>query len=129
MTAVAEKTGAWLENLANQPPAPAWLQPLRDAAFARFAELGFPTTHNEECPLTNVAPIARTTFAAGRQDLAGRRARSDKGSIQLFFVNGHLLNRPESLPKGLEAGGLADYPAAAAQHLGKNASRPLGRLS
>ena len=122
MTAVAEQTGAWLEHFTNQPPAPSWLQPLRDAAFARFAELGFPTTHNEEWRFTNVAPIARTTFAAGRQDLAGVDARSDKGSIQLFFVNGHLLNRPESLPKGLEAGGLADYPAAAAQHLGKYAS-------
>src|ERR1035437_533165 len=115
MTAVAEQTGAWLEQFTKQPAAPACLQPLRDAAFARFAELGFATTHNEEWRFTNVAPIARTTFAAGRQDLAGVDARSDKGSVQLFFVNGHLFNRPESLPKGLEAGGLAAYPAAAAR--------------
>src|ERR1022692_2957691 len=95
MTAVAEQTGAWLEQFTKQPAAPAWLQALRDAAFARFTALGFPTTHNEEWRFTNVAPIARTTFAAGRQDLAGVDARSDKGSIQLFFVNGHLLkNRP-----------------------------------
>src|ERR1039457_688983 len=62
MTAVAEQTGAWLEHFTNQPPAPAWLQSLRDAAFARFAALGFPTTHDEEWRFTNVAPIARTAF-------------------------------------------------------------------
>jgi Fe-S cluster assembly protein SufD len=64
MSAVAEQTGAWLEQFTSQLPAPAGLQPLRDAAFARFAELGFPTTHNEEWRFTNVAPIARTTFTA-----------------------------------------------------------------
>jgi Fe-S cluster assembly protein SufD len=62
MSAVAEQTVAWLEHFTNQPPAPAWLQSLRDRAFARFAELGFPTTHNEEWRFTNVAPIARTAF-------------------------------------------------------------------
>jgi Fe-S cluster assembly protein SufD len=60
MSAVAEQTVAWLEHFTNQPPAR--LQSLRDAAFARFAELGFPTTHNEEWRFTNVAPIARTAF-------------------------------------------------------------------
>src|ERR1039457_1287265 len=62
MSAVAEQTGHWLDLFTNQAPAPAWLQSLRDAAFARFAELGFPTTHNEEWRFTNVAPIARTAF-------------------------------------------------------------------
>src|ERR1035437_5797614 len=62
MSAVAEQTGAWLEHFTNQPPAPAWLQSLRDAAFARFAALGFPTTHHEEWRFTNVSAIARTAF-------------------------------------------------------------------
>src|ERR1017187_7372214 len=62
MSAVAEQTGQWLDLFTNQPPAPAWLQSLRDAAFARFTKLGFPTTHNEEWRFTNVAPIARTAF-------------------------------------------------------------------
>jgi Fe-S cluster assembly protein SufD len=65
MSAVAEQTGAWLERFISQPPAPAWLQSLRDAAFARFAELGFPTTHNEEWRFTNVSAIARTAFTPG----------------------------------------------------------------
>ena len=122
MSAVAEQTGAWLEQFTSQLPAPAWVQPLRDAAFARFAELGFPTTHNEEWRFTNVAPIARTRFAAGRKGTVGIDARVARGPIQLVFANGHLLTRPESLPKGLEAGGFADDPAAIAQHLGKHAS-------
>jgi Fe-S cluster assembly protein SufD len=120
MTAVAEQTGAWLELFTKQPPAPAWLQPLRDAAFARFAALGFPNTHHEEWRFTNVAPIARTAFAAGRQGAVATKLA--KGPVQLVFANGHLLTRPESLPKGLEAGGFAADPAAIAQHLGKHAS-------
>src|ERR1019366_8428389 len=34
-------------------------QGLRETAFQRFLELGFPTTHDEEWRFTNVAPIAR----------------------------------------------------------------------
>jgi Fe-S cluster assembly protein SufD len=120
MSAVAEQTGQWLEHFTNQPPAPAWLQPLRETAFARFAELGFPSTHNEEWRFTNVAPIARTTFAAGRQGVV--ETKLVRGPIQLVFANGHLLTRPESLPKGLEAGSLVDDPTAAAQHLARHAN-------
>ena len=68
MSAVAEQTGAWLEHFTNQPPAPAWLQSLRDAAFARFAALGFPNTHNEEWRFTNVSAIARTAFTPSAPD-------------------------------------------------------------
>ena len=68
MSAVAEQTGAWLGHFTNQPPAPAWLQPLREAAFARFAELGFPNTHNEEWRFTNVSAIARTAFMPSAPD-------------------------------------------------------------
>ncbi len=120
MTAVSETTGAWLEQFTNQLPAPVWLQSLREAAFQRFAELGFPNTHNEEWRFTNVAPIARTKFAPGRKGIV--QAKFAKGPIQLVFANGHLVTRPESLPKGLEVGGFADDPAAIAQHLGKYAS-------
>uniref|UniRef100_Q01P20 Iron-regulated ABC transporter permease protein SufD n=1 Tax=Solibacter usitatus (strain Ellin6076) TaxID=234267 RepID=Q01P20_SOLUE len=120
MTAVSEQTGAWLEQFTNQPAAPAWLQPLRDNAFRRFAELGFPTIHNEEWRFTNIAPIARTKFAPGRTgEVATKLA---KGPIQLVFANGHLLTRPETLPAGLQAGGFADDPAAIEKHLGKYAS-------
>jgi Fe-S cluster assembly protein SufD len=38
------------------------MQQLREYAFQRFAETGFPTTHDEEWRFTNVAPIARARF-------------------------------------------------------------------
>jgi len=62
MTAVSEQIGTWLADFTKQPPAEPWLQQLREAAFQRFAELGFPTTRDEEWRFTNVAPIARTNF-------------------------------------------------------------------
>jgi Fe-S cluster assembly protein SufD len=65
MNAVAEQTANWLEAFTKQPAAPAWVQKLREAGFARFAEAGFPTTHNEEWRFTNVAPIARVSWASG----------------------------------------------------------------
>jgi Fe-S cluster assembly protein SufD len=64
MTALAERTGAWLEQFTAQPAAAPWVQHLREAAFQRFAELGFPTTHDEEWRFTSVAPIARTSWTA-----------------------------------------------------------------
>jgi len=49
--------------------APAWLREIREAAIARFAELGFPSMKQEEWRFTNTAPIAETAFA-----LSHRRA-------------------------------------------------------
>jgi Fe-S cluster assembly protein SufD len=60
MTAVAEQIGSWLQAFTDQPESP--FRALRQAGFERFAELGFPTTHDEEWRFTNVAPIARTQF-------------------------------------------------------------------
>jgi len=65
MTAATEKIGSWAAEFAGQTKTAPWLQKLRDAAFERFSELGFPTTHDEEWRFTNVAPIARATFRAG----------------------------------------------------------------
>ncbi|HEV3331109.1 MAG TPA: Fe-S cluster assembly protein SufD [Bryobacteraceae bacterium] len=62
MTAVSEQIGVWLEQFTKQPKAERWVQELREAAFRRFTELGFPTTHDEEWRFTNVAPIARAKF-------------------------------------------------------------------
>jgi Fe-S cluster assembly protein SufD len=69
MTAVSEQIGNWLElftrHAERHEGAEPWLVKLREAAFARFAQLGFPTTRNEEWRFTNVAPIARTAFRHG----------------------------------------------------------------
>ncbi len=63
MTAVAEQIGAWLEAFTKQPAAEPWVQELREAAFRRFTELGFPTTHDEEWRFTNVARIVGQAFS------------------------------------------------------------------
>jgi Fe-S cluster assembly protein SufD len=62
MSAVAEQTGQWLAEFTRQDKVAPWMQELRESAFQRFAELGFPTTHDEEWRFTNVAPIARAQF-------------------------------------------------------------------
>ncbi len=72
MTAVSEQTGYWLADFTKQPATEPWIQQLRDAAFQRFAELGFPTTHDEEWRFTNVAPIARTGFRVAAANLVLR---------------------------------------------------------
>jgi len=43
--------------------APSWLKEIREGAIARFAELGFPTTKQEEWRFTSVAPIVDTPFS------------------------------------------------------------------
>jgi Fe-S cluster assembly protein SufD len=62
--------GPWLDQFTSQPPVDPWLQELRERAFHRFAETGFPTTHDEEWRFTNVAPIARTEFTAAASRIA-----------------------------------------------------------
>ena len=71
---------------------PRWMQSLRQDAFARFSETGFPTTHDEDWRFTNVAAVANTAF-----ELAGPETISEEqlelfGTSQfdccLVFVNG-----------------------------------------
>src|SRR6478735_4805810 len=53
MTAVADRIDTTL---------PAWLEVLRQQGEQRFAELGFPTSKDEEWRFTPISPIARATF-------------------------------------------------------------------
>jgi Fe-S cluster assembly protein SufD len=62
MSAIAEQTGVWLAEFTSQAGVEPWIERLREDAFHRFAEVGFPTTHDEEWRFTNVAPIARARF-------------------------------------------------------------------
>jgi Fe-S cluster assembly protein SufD len=62
MTAVSEQTGTWLAQFTRLPDTEPWLKELRERAFARFAEVGFPSTHDEEWRFTNVSPIVRSSF-------------------------------------------------------------------
>ncbi len=119
MTAVSEQTGAWLASFNTQQPAAAWLQSLREAAFQRFAELGFPTTKDEEWRFTNVAPIARARFVPASGGCGGYYNLQEYAGVQLVFMDGVFVGQASSLPKGVEAGVLNDD---AQPHLARYAS-------
>src|SRR5437763_13237436 len=76
--------------------APAWLARLRAGALARFEEAGFPTTDEEDWKYTNVAPIARGTFAPQieatqnelRADALAAFNYAEAQQSRLVFING-----------------------------------------
>ena len=114
---------------------PAWLKPLRERAIARFAEVGFPTTHQEEWRFTSVQAIAETPFSLIPPD-APRPTLDDLAPLlvggrtapRAVFVNGRFapeLSSAQGLPDGVRLGGLAaaltTEPALVEAHLGKYA--------
>jgi Fe-S cluster assembly protein SufD len=64
MTGVAEQVGQWLDLFTSQPAAEPWIQAIREKAFSRFSEVGFPSTRIEEWRFTNVKPIASVSWAS-----------------------------------------------------------------
>ena len=100
---------------------PAWLAAIRRAALDRFAELGFPTTRDEEWRFTNVGPVADTPFAEAadapgvtRGDLAPFLVKQLACSA-LVFVNGRYvpqLSTTLALPRGTQLTSLASVLAS-----------------
>jgi Fe-S cluster assembly protein SufD len=138
MTAVAQ-VESWLENFTEaERSAPGrslpWLKRLREDAFARFCEAGFPTTKDEDWRFTNVSAIARTQFRPAR---AAKIAKKDVAALgvegvaaQLVFVNGRYapeLSSLQNLAKGVTVASLAEQierdPAALEKHLGRYANQ------
>jgi len=109
-----------------------WLRRLRQDAFARLCEVGFPTTHDEDWRFTNVSAIAQTPFRLARN---GRARLSQQElepyrvpgvSCQLVFVNGHFVPKLSllgKLPDGVKvsslAGEISSNPGAIEPHLGR----------
>ncbi|MDT5271543.1 MAG: Fe-S cluster assembly protein SufD [Acidobacteriota bacterium] len=60
---------------------PSWVERLREGAFGRFEELGFPTTDVEEWKYTNVAPLARKTF----RPVAQETFELESAAVEPFF--------------------------------------------
>jgi Fe-S cluster assembly protein SufD len=119
MTAVSEQIGNWLEQFTEQAASP--FQALREEAFRRFADLGFPTTHDEEWRFTNVGPIARRSWKAAPAAAPGdidQLAPWTAGN-RLVFVNGKLTETVLTTPKGVQVG---DFNSDAEAYLGKHAS-------
>ena len=96
---------------------PAGVRRIRRAAIARFAELGFPTTDNEEWRHTDVTPIATIPFrdadyspVAPAAEKLARVTFDAAGYSQLVFLNGRFspdLSALRPLPVGVTAGSLA----------------------
>jgi len=144
MTAVQEKQDLYFERYASLEKErasrePSWLGEIRRQAMDRFGELGFPTTRHEEWRFTNVAPIARTVFAApgveGASDSALDAPRPAAlpawagGCHALVFVNGRFapgLSSIAALPAGVKAGSLAAGLDAAAPALESYLAREAG---
>jgi len=125
--------------------APPWLKEIRAAAVARFAELGFPTTRQEDWRFTSVAPIAETPFAlpARRAGPAAKRVAPlflpVESACRLVFVNGRFsetLSSSDGLPRGVRAGSLMaaleSEPRLLEAHLARHAAyaaNPFGALN
>ena len=109
----------------------AWLRKLREDAFARFCQAGFPTTHDEDWRFTNVSAIAKTPFrlASNSTQLEKKQLEAwllPGAACQLVFVNGHFrreLSSLGNLVEGLRVNSLADElrtnPSVLEAHLGR----------
>ena len=114
-----------------------WLARLRENAMARFDELSFPTTKDEEWKYTNVAAIARADFSPwhpadnslDEKALADFRIEETRDS-ELVFVNGSFredISSLTALPKEVVALDLAralddeQYSEIARTHLARHA--------
>ena len=98
---------------------PPELVSLRQAAFSRFTELGFPTPREEEWKYTNVSPLLKNQFKfAIDQPVNGLSAEeihsfrlSGLAGAQLVFVNGlysSKLSHTGELPSGVRAASLSE---------------------
>jgi len=101
----------------NQVGTPGWAQRLREVAFDRFKELGFPSVKEEEWKYTNVAPLTKLSFQAASDEAVVTPAEVTRlGCVeakdsQLVFVNGVLqkdLSSLENVPPGVIAVNLTE---------------------
>src|SRR5215210_7499409 len=95
--AVKEKSiyaDAFREFAGAREGEPSWVARLREGAFERFEESGFPTTDEEEWKYTNVAPVARKSFRTAvekvelESDAVETFVSAEAGKSRLVFVNG-----------------------------------------
>ncbi len=98
--------------------APAWVKERREAAAKRFAEVGYPTTRQEDWRFTNIAPIADAKFAPASGSFAQAESLiasvNVPGAVRLAIVNGQFaagLSDLSTLPKGVRIAGLARWRA------------------
>jgi Fe-S cluster assembly protein SufD len=134
MIAVKEQQDTYLSSFSRLEKKfadkhPEWLHSLRKDAILRFADLGFPTTRNEEWKYTNLAPIARTAFQLARRDAKLKSAVAEKlqnsplacvNCGKLVFVDGQYrpeLSTADGLPAQVKASSLSAALAPASEFL------------
>jgi Fe-S cluster assembly protein SufD len=140
MSTIKEQEGLYLSSFTSlesalNENAPAWLAKFRRTAIEAFAEVGFPTTRNEEWLYTNVQPLVSTPYVpsggALTEELRQKIERTplfDLACSRLTFLNGRYvpeLSTVRDLPKGMSAGSLAlawkDHGPQLERHLGRHA--------
>jgi Fe-S cluster assembly protein SufD len=131
----------WFEKHAHKP---VWLFPLRKAGMARFAELGFPSLHDEDWRFTNMAPLVKLPFRpaleAAQDELTADRLREftfgQLEATRMVFVNGHF--RPDLSSRAIQQEGILVKSLGAAlgenadlleKHLGRYAQDPTNSFS
>lgn len=118
-----------LNGMASSP-----IHQLRKEAIARFSQLGFPTTKQEEWRFTNVTPVARTPFEQVlRYDVCGvtsemvsRHSLGNSVAGLLVFINGHWSREHSRLPR-LPHGVVVESMASAMRTKGPLVSSYLSR--
>ena len=105
---------------------------IRQDAARRFAELGFPTTRDEEWRFTNVSSIAKTQFSAAPSDWNAREVAQfdqslspNEGGPRLVFINGRYSpdhSSCQKLPRGIRATPLREANGAVEAHLARYAA-------
>ncbi len=110
---------AYLAQFSAQEPRPAWLHELRQRAFARFSELGFPGPKHEAWRQSNLNAIAQAVFAPQPARAAAALVPAlrnldlpgvdwSAGATRLVFVNGQFAPGLSATgTAGVRAGSLA----------------------
>jgi Fe-S cluster assembly protein SufD len=84
-----------------------WFRPIRRRALSRFAELGFPTPHDEDWKYTNVTPLVKNPFHFVSESAAGEVPLEKiqpflfgaSSGPRLVFVNGLYSKELSQIPK------------------------------
>lgn len=82
-----------------RPGGPGWLGALRRRAFARFTELGFPTTKTEAWRFTSVRPIVETSWTLTGRAPHTRPVRSE--GVSLSDLRQVIARDPEKIERYL----------------------------
>jgi Fe-S cluster assembly protein SufD len=137
--AVKEKSiyaDAFREFAGAREGEPAWMERLREGAFGRFEELGFPTTDEEDWKYTNVAPLARKAFRPAAQGVFELESAAvetyvsaESSRSRFVFINGVYSAEHSSLEAIPQTVVIEKLDAALAGEQAEILWEHLGRLS